>query len=83
MSAGAGIRHQEHNPTDQPLRIFQIWIRPREDGGAARWDSRKFPESDRAASWLRSRAEMTAMAMHFRFEPRRACSGRRFSSLER
>jgi quercetin 2,3-dioxygenase len=48
MSAGSGIRHQEHNPTDQPLKIFQIWIRPREDGGAARWDSRKFPKADRA-----------------------------------
>ena len=48
MSAGTGIRHAEHNPTDQPLKIFQIWIRPREAGGAARWDSRKFPKADRA-----------------------------------
>jgi redox-sensitive bicupin YhaK (pirin superfamily) len=48
MSAGAGIRHQERNPTDQPLKIFQIWIRPRQDGGAPRWDSRKFPKADRA-----------------------------------
>ena len=48
MSAGAGIRHQEYNPTDQPLKIFQIWIRPRAAGGTARWDSRKFPKADRA-----------------------------------
>jgi len=48
MSAGTGVRHQEHNPTDQPLKIFQIWIRPREDGGAPRWDTRKFPKADRA-----------------------------------
>ena len=48
LSAGNGVRHEEHNPTDQPLRIFQIWIRPRQGGGAARWDSRKFPKADRA-----------------------------------
>jgi quercetin 2,3-dioxygenase len=48
MSAGLGIRHQERNPTDRPLKIFQIWLRPREDGGAARWDSRQFPKADRA-----------------------------------
>ena len=48
LTAGTGVRHEEHNPTDQPLRIFQIWIRPREGGGAARWDSRKFPKADRA-----------------------------------
>jgi quercetin 2,3-dioxygenase len=48
LSAGTGVRHEERNPTDQPLKIFQIWIRPREDGGAARWNSRKFPKADRA-----------------------------------
>jgi quercetin 2,3-dioxygenase len=48
MSAGTGIRHQEQNPTDRPLKVFQIWIRPRESGGTPRWDNRKFPKADRA-----------------------------------
>jgi quercetin 2,3-dioxygenase len=27
---------------------FQIWLRPRQRGGAPRWDTRKFPKADRA-----------------------------------
>jgi redox-sensitive bicupin YhaK (pirin superfamily) len=52
MSAGTGIRHSEHNHEDTPLRIFQIWLLPREKGGAPRWDARKFPKADRAGQLI-------------------------------
>jgi quercetin 2,3-dioxygenase len=48
MSAGTGISHSEHNRDKDPLKLFQIWLRPRHRGGAPRWDSRKFPKVDRA-----------------------------------
>ena len=48
MSAGTGISHSEHNRDQDPLKLFQIWLRPRERGGEPRWDSRKFPNVDRA-----------------------------------
>ncbi len=33
MSAGTGIRHAEFNKGDLPLRIYQIWLLPRQRGG--------------------------------------------------
>ena len=48
MSAGTGIRHAERNGGAGPLRIFQIWLRPRTPGGAPRWAQRTFPTVDRA-----------------------------------
>ncbi|WP_426408496.1 pirin family protein [Bradyrhizobium ganzhouense] len=48
MSAGIGISHSEQNRDSDPLKIFQIWLVPRQKGGAPRWDSRKFPKADRA-----------------------------------
>ncbi|GGD00565.1 pirin family protein [Undibacterium terreum] len=48
MSAGSGILHEEYNSGSIPLKLFQIWIRPREPGGAPRWDTRPFPKEDRA-----------------------------------
>lgn len=48
MSAGTGIRHAEQNKGREPLRLFQIWIKPREDGGTPRWATRRFPKADRA-----------------------------------
>jgi quercetin 2,3-dioxygenase len=48
MSAGTGIRHSEHNLGAEPLRLFQIWLRPRENGGKPQWDTRRFPKADRA-----------------------------------
>jgi redox-sensitive bicupin YhaK (pirin superfamily) len=47
-SAGTGISHSEHNRDEDPLRLFQIWLRPRHRGGKPRWDSREFPKADRA-----------------------------------
>ncbi|MGV8920176.1 MAG: pirin family protein [Pseudomonas sp.] len=51
MSAGTGIRHEERNEGNVPLRIFQIWLRPRQTGGLPKWGTRPFPKSDRAGQW--------------------------------
>src|SRR5258706_5014339 len=48
MSAGTGISHSEHNRGEDALKLFQIWLLPRQRGGTPRWDSRKFPKADRA-----------------------------------
>lgn len=48
MSAGTGITHSEHNRNEEALKLFQIWLVPRQRGGAPRWESRKFPKADRA-----------------------------------
>jgi redox-sensitive bicupin YhaK (pirin superfamily) len=48
ISAGSGIRHSEQNLGDAPLRLFQIWLRPRAGGGEPRWGTRRFPAADRA-----------------------------------
>jgi redox-sensitive bicupin YhaK (pirin superfamily) len=48
MSAGTGIRHSEFNRGQEPLSLFQIWLRPRHAGGEPHWDSRRFPKTDRA-----------------------------------
>ncbi len=48
MSAGEGIRHAEFNKGDVPLRLYQIWLRPRETGGAPRWGTKPFPRAHRA-----------------------------------
>jgi redox-sensitive bicupin YhaK (pirin superfamily) len=47
ISAGTGIRHSEHNLDAEPLRLFQIWLRPRVKGGTPQWDTRRFPKADR------------------------------------
>jgi hypothetical protein len=52
ISAGTGIRHSEHNLGDEPLRLFQIWLRPRVNGGTPRWGTRRFPKADRANQWV-------------------------------
>ena len=48
MSAGEGIRHAEFNKGDVPLRLYQIWLQPRETGGAPRWGTKPFPRAHRA-----------------------------------
>lgn len=48
MSAGSGIEHSEYNYEDQETRLFQIWIKPRQPGGNARWDAKEFPTSANA-----------------------------------
>jgi redox-sensitive bicupin YhaK (pirin superfamily) len=48
MSAGTGIRHSEHNLGEKPLKLFQIWLQPRLNGGEPRWETHRFPKADRA-----------------------------------
>ena len=47
MSAGTGIRHSEHNLGEERLKLFQIWVLPRANGGEPRWETRRFPKADR------------------------------------
>jgi len=48
MSAGTGIQHSEQNVDKETLRLFQIWLRPRVNGGEPRWETRRFPKAERA-----------------------------------
>jgi quercetin 2,3-dioxygenase len=52
ISAGTGIRHSEHNLGTEPLRLFQIWLRPRAEGGEPHWNTRRFPREDRANQFV-------------------------------
>ncbi len=52
MSAGSGIRHAEYNLEPGPTKIFQIWIMPRERGGAPFWDQKPFPKADRSGRFV-------------------------------
>lgn len=49
MSAGTGIQHSEFNPSEtEDLRLFQIWIFPRERGVEPRYEQKRFAADDRA-----------------------------------
>jgi len=52
ISAGTGIRHSEHNLGTEPLRLFQIWLRPRANGGEPSWNTRRFPKQERANQFV-------------------------------
>lgn len=52
ISAGTGIRHSEFNLGQEPLNLFQIWLRPRQTGGEPHWDTRRFPKADRANQFV-------------------------------
>ena len=52
MSAGEGLHHSEYNREDEPTKIFQIWIEPREDGGYPSWDAKPFPKGDRSGRFV-------------------------------
>jgi redox-sensitive bicupin YhaK (pirin superfamily) len=45
MSAGRGVYHSEYNLEDQPSKIFQIWIEPKERGIEPDWDSASFHQT--------------------------------------
>ena len=51
MSAGSGVRHSEFNHEAVPTTIFQIWIIPREKGGAPFWGAKPFPKDARSGQW--------------------------------
>ncbi len=48
MSAGTGVRHAEYNLEPETTRIFQIWIEPRQKGGAPSWGAKPFPKDERS-----------------------------------
>jgi quercetin 2,3-dioxygenase len=52
MSAGTGIEHTEFNLEPQTTRLFQIWIKPKADGGAPAWGTKPFPKKDRAGRFV-------------------------------
>ncbi|EJL94351.1 Pirin-related protein [Herbaspirillum sp. CF444] len=52
FSAGSGIRHAEYNPGSTPLKIFQIWLRPRRLGIKPQWSAKPFPKTERANRWV-------------------------------
>lgn len=52
MSAGTGIRHAEYNRELETTRIFQIWIEPKQLGGAPSWGTRPFPQGERAGRFV-------------------------------
>jgi len=51
MSAGRGIRHAEFNKGAEPLKVYQIWMRPRESGGEPRWGTKSFPKRGRSGQF--------------------------------
>ena len=48
MSAGTGVRHAEYNLEPRTTTIFQIWIEPRQAGGAPSWGAKPFPKGERS-----------------------------------
>lgn len=47
MSAGTGMRHEEHNVGDDEVNFLQIWIEPKLQNIAPRYQRRQFPEAKR------------------------------------
>jgi redox-sensitive bicupin YhaK (pirin superfamily) len=52
MSAGTGIQHAEFNLEPNTTRIFQIWIKPKTDGGAPAWGTKPFPKRNRSGRFV-------------------------------
>ena len=48
MSAGTGLRHEEHNVGDTDVNFLQIWIEPKLQNVGPRYQRRQFPEAKRA-----------------------------------
>jgi redox-sensitive bicupin YhaK (pirin superfamily) len=51
MSAGRGVVHSEINRGDQSCRLLQIWIEPRQPGGAPAYEQKAFPLEPAADGW--------------------------------
>lgn len=47
MSAGTGLRHEEYNVGDNDVQFLQIWIEPKLQNIAPRYQKRHFPKSNR------------------------------------
>jgi redox-sensitive bicupin YhaK (pirin superfamily) len=52
MSAGSGIAHSEFNASkEELLKLFQIWVFPKERNIAPRYDQKTYPLEGRKNSW--------------------------------
>jgi redox-sensitive bicupin YhaK (pirin superfamily) len=47
MSAGSGLRHEEYNIGDDEVNFLQIWIQPKLQNIAPRYQQRSFPRASR------------------------------------
>jgi len=47
MSAGSGLRHEEYNIGDEDVNFLQIWIEPKQQNIAPRYQRRSFPKEKR------------------------------------
>ena len=47
MSAGTGLRHEEHNIGEEEVQFLQIWIEPKLQNITPRYQKRYFPEAKR------------------------------------
>ncbi|WP_347158100.1 pirin family protein [Pontibacter chitinilyticus] len=47
MSAGSGIRHEEHNVGSEEVNFLQLWIEPKLQNITPRYQRRYFPEAQR------------------------------------
>jgi redox-sensitive bicupin YhaK (pirin superfamily) len=47
MSAGSGLRHEEHNVGEDEVNFLQIWIEPKLQNIGPRYQRRHFPEEKR------------------------------------
>ncbi|MRW92506.1 hypothetical protein GJ699_21130 [Duganella sp. FT80W] len=76
MSAGSGIQHEEFNRGEVPLLIYQIWLQPRESGGAPAWATRSFPARHQHGQFtvLASGFADDSMALPLRAEARVLCA---------
>ncbi|RSK47375.1 pirin family protein [Hymenobacter rigui] len=47
MSAGSGLRHEEHNIGDEQVNFLQIWVEPKLQNITPRYQRRHFPREKR------------------------------------
>lgn len=65
MSAGTGVEHSEFNASStEPGQFFQIWILPKEQGIAPRYDQRRFDFPDNELVLVVSGEEDEALTIH-------------------
>ena len=67
MSAGTGIVHSERNEGAGPAELFQIWLLPRTQGLAPRWEQRNVSAHARPGALVTlasGRGEAEALVIH-------------------